>query len=233
MKKIKTKSKKNGRAATDQLILLILPRVCISAPGNRRSCISRRSILLFNMPENRYRAPRKMPSTRLPERHGMLEGMLSARFNGSQDHACPGKDRRKNGQGGRKGFETVGAIGSRGREDDRGDGKSGSESRNSRRQAIIAAVKELLSLIAAGGWVAIVIILVLRLIGFLVCSPFGLFFSGENKHANVSPLAEVVQKVNAEFNAKIAQYQGRRIPRQPKWRPPTRAAPTTSERITG
>lgn len=70
-------------------------------------------------------------------------------------------------------------------------------------KAIVAASKGLITLISVGGWVAIVVILVLCLVGFLVSSPFGLFFSGENKDADVSPLAVVVQEVNADFNAKI------------------------------
>ena len=70
-------------------------------------------------------------------------------------------------------------------------------------KAIIAAIRGLIALISAGGWVAIVVILVLCLVGFLVSSPFGLFFSGENKDADVSPLAVVVQEVNADFNAKL------------------------------
>lgn len=70
-------------------------------------------------------------------------------------------------------------------------------------KAIAAAIKGLIALISVGGWVTIVVILVLCLVGFLVSSPFGLFFSSENKDEDVSPLSEVVQAANADFNAKI------------------------------
>ena len=70
-------------------------------------------------------------------------------------------------------------------------------------KAAIAAIKGLVSLIAAGGWVVIVIILIICLVGFLISSPFGIFFSGENKDENAIPISNVVQGINAEFDAKI------------------------------
>ncbi|MEI6102015.1 MAG: hypothetical protein WCP73_09265, partial [Eubacteriales bacterium] len=71
-------------------------------------------------------------------------------------------------------------------------------------KAAIAAIRSLIALIAAGGWVALVIILVICLVAFLVHSPLGIFFSGEDKDANVTPVANIVQEVNADFTAKIS-----------------------------
>ena len=43
-------------------------------------------------------------------------------------------------------------------------------------KAAIAAIQALVTAIAAGGWVAVVIILILCLVGLLIASPFGVFF---------------------------------------------------------
>ncbi len=67
----------------------------------------------------------------------------------------------------------------------------------------ITAIRSLITLIAAGGWVVIVIILIICLVGFLINSPLGVFFSGENKDADVTPIANVVQEVNSEFESRI------------------------------
>jgi cell wall-associated NlpC family hydrolase len=74
-------------------------------------------------------------------------------------------------------------------------------------RAAIAAIRSLITLIAAGGWVVIVIILIICLLGFLINSPLGIFFSGENKDADVTPVASVVQEVNADFDAKISAIE--------------------------
>lgn len=47
-------------------------------------------------------------------------------------------------------------------------------------KAIIAAVKGLIAAIAAGGWVAVVVIIVLCLVALIAGSVFGIFFSGED-----------------------------------------------------
>lgn len=61
-------------------------------------------------------------------------------------------------------------------------------------KAAIAAIQELAAAIAAGGWVVIVIILVICLAGLLIASPFGIFFSdGSNAPDAVSPSAAIVQ----------------------------------------
>jgi cell wall-associated NlpC family hydrolase len=70
-------------------------------------------------------------------------------------------------------------------------------------KAAIAAIKGLIALIAAGGWVVIVIILIICLVGFLIKSPLGIFFSGENMDSNVMPISNVVQEVNSEFDSMI------------------------------
>lgn len=70
-------------------------------------------------------------------------------------------------------------------------------------KAAIAAVRSLITLIAAGGWVVIVIILIICLVGFLISSPLGVFFSGENTDTNVTPISNAVQEVNTEFDNRV------------------------------
>lgn len=74
-------------------------------------------------------------------------------------------------------------------------------------KAAIAAIQELAAAIAAGGWVVIVIILVICLAGLLIASPFGIFFSdGSNDPDAVSPSAAIVQ-VSGELAATLSGLQ--------------------------
>ena len=68
-------------------------------------------------------------------------------------------------------------------------------------KAIIAAVKALIAAIAAGGWVAIVVIIVVVLIAALVAY-FGIFFSGEDTGSNKT-MNVVVQEINDEYQQKL------------------------------
>ena len=68
----------------------------------------------------------------------------------------------------------------------------------------IAAIKSLVAAIAAGGWVAVVIILVICLIGLLLGSVFGIFFSNESGDVSMT---EVVTQLNQEFSGRIEQIQ--------------------------
>lgn len=74
-------------------------------------------------------------------------------------------------------------------------------------KASIAAVKGLIALIAAGGWAALVIILVICLAGLLLGSAFGVFFANESYNANTPIMAEAVSWINEEFVAEIQRIQ--------------------------
>lgn len=69
-------------------------------------------------------------------------------------------------------------------------------------KAIIAATKALIAAIAAGGWVAVVVIIVICLIGLLLGSVFGIFFSGEDSGTGMS-MQTVVQEINTEYDTKL------------------------------
>ncbi len=69
-------------------------------------------------------------------------------------------------------------------------------------KAIIAATKALISAIAAGGWVAVVIILVICMVGAIVGSVFGIFYSGEDSGTGRS-MPGVISELTTEFYTKI------------------------------
>lgn len=71
-------------------------------------------------------------------------------------------------------------------------------------KAIIAATKALIAAIAAGGWVAVVVIIVICLIALLLSSVFGIFFSGEDAGTGMT-MQTVVQEINADYNAKLQE----------------------------
>ena len=69
-------------------------------------------------------------------------------------------------------------------------------------KAIIAGTKALIAAIAAGGWVAVVIILVICVIGLIVGSCFGIFFSGEDSGTGQT-MRQTVQEINADYQSQI------------------------------
>ena len=69
-------------------------------------------------------------------------------------------------------------------------------------KAIIAGTKALIAAIAAGGWVAVVVIIVICLIGMIVGSCFGIFFSGEDSGTGQT-MQSVVREINAEYDKRL------------------------------
>ncbi len=69
-------------------------------------------------------------------------------------------------------------------------------------KATAALVKGLIALVGTGGAVLSLFLIIIA-VAALVESPFGIFFSNENKDTGVSPISSVVQEVNAEFDIKI------------------------------
>ncbi|MCM1224731.1 MAG: CHAP domain-containing protein [Lachnospiraceae bacterium] len=69
-------------------------------------------------------------------------------------------------------------------------------------KAIIAATKALVSAIVAGGWVAVVVIVIICLIGLLVGSVFGIFFSGEDSGSGMT-IQTVVREINADYDNRL------------------------------
>lgn len=73
-------------------------------------------------------------------------------------------------------------------------------------RSIIAAAQSLLAAIAAGGSTAVAMVLVICLIGLLIASPFGIFFSGEDSGTGYT-MPEAVTMLNAEFTDRIEQIK--------------------------
>ena len=73
-------------------------------------------------------------------------------------------------------------------------------------RGIIASLKALITAIIAGGWLALVIIVIICVIGLICSSVFGIFFSNE-KNSNNRTMSSVVTEINTEFTNKIAEIQ--------------------------
>ena len=73
-------------------------------------------------------------------------------------------------------------------------------------KAIIAATKALISAIIAGGWVAVVVIVIICLIGLLVGSVFGIFFSGEDS-GNGMTMQTVVREINTDYDNRLDEIK--------------------------
>ena len=73
-------------------------------------------------------------------------------------------------------------------------------------KAIIAAIKGLTALIVAGGWIAVVVILVICFVALIIGSCFGIFFSNESV-ANNTPMTQIVSELNTEYYNKIEQIK--------------------------
>lgn len=73
-------------------------------------------------------------------------------------------------------------------------------------KGIIAGTKALIAALIAGGWVALVVIIVICLVGLLCSSIFGIFFSSE-KTGNGKTMNQVITEVNTEMSDKIKNIQ--------------------------
>lgn len=72
-------------------------------------------------------------------------------------------------------------------------------------KGIIAGTKALISLLLAGGWVAILVIIIICLIGLICTSWLGIFFSSES--TGTIPMSSVVKEINKEMADKIVEIQ--------------------------
>lgn len=70
-------------------------------------------------------------------------------------------------------------------------------------KAIIAAVEKLIAAIAAGGWVAVVVVVVICLVALIVGSCFGIFFSSEDKNDGSQTMREVVVEINQDYQSQL------------------------------
>ena len=69
-------------------------------------------------------------------------------------------------------------------------------------KAIVAGIKELIAAIVAGGWVTVVVIVVILLVALILGSAFGIFFSSEDTGSTMT-MQNAVLEINREYTAKI------------------------------
>lgn len=74
-------------------------------------------------------------------------------------------------------------------------------------RGIIAGVKSLVGMLAAGGTLAAIAIIIICLIGLLVGSIFGIFFSSEDTGKNNIKMSDCIVELNAEMDSRIKQIQ--------------------------
>lgn len=73
-------------------------------------------------------------------------------------------------------------------------------------KAIIAGTKALIAAIAAGGWVAVLVVVIICLIGLIVGSCFGIFFSSEDTGSDQT-MQQVVQEINTDYLDRLDSIQ--------------------------
>ena len=76
-------------------------------------------------------------------------------------------------------------------------------------KAAIAAAKALATALLAGGWVVVMVAVVICLIGLLVGSCFGIFFSGEDTGTGQT-IRTAIAQVNQEYQDKLEELQASR-----------------------
>ena len=75
-------------------------------------------------------------------------------------------------------------------------------------KATAAAIKGIVAAIAAGGWIAVVVILLICLIGLVVGSVFGIFAPSPDNENSIT-IVQTVHEANAEYETQIAEIKSR------------------------
>ncbi|MCM1284720.1 MAG: hypothetical protein NC213_10540 [Acetobacter sp.] len=70
----------------------------------------------------------------------------------------------------------------------------------------VKAAKSLVSAIIAGGWIAVIVIIVLCLVGALASSFYGIFFSAETSENGMN-ISGVIQEINADYDNRIDELK--------------------------
>ena len=74
-------------------------------------------------------------------------------------------------------------------------------------KALLTTAKSAIIAIAGGGFVVLIVIIVICLIGMIVKSPFGIFFSGRTRDNGAVSASVAVAQVNYDFNARLEALQ--------------------------
>ena len=84
--------------------------------------------------------------------------------------------------------------------------KKGIKSMVSAIKAIITATNAFIACLVAGGWMAMIIIVVICLIGLICSSAMGIFFSNEKGVGGIS-MSSAVSQINRDFTLKLTEVQ--------------------------
>lgn len=76
-------------------------------------------------------------------------------------------------------------------------------------KAAISGIKALVSAIAAGGWVAVVVILLICMLGLLLGSAYGIFFSGESTESGGMDIQAATAEINTEYQEKVEEIKSK------------------------
>lgn len=74
-------------------------------------------------------------------------------------------------------------------------------------KATISAAKSLTTLIAAGGWVAGVVILIVCMAGIILISGFGIFYSSNGNHPDSMTIPEVIEQISQDFATEVERIK--------------------------
>ncbi len=75
-------------------------------------------------------------------------------------------------------------------------------------RSILAAARSLIVAMMAGGSTVVSLVLIICLIGLLIASPFGIFFSGEDSGTGYT-MPDAVSMMNSEFSTRIEQIKAK------------------------
>ena len=73
-------------------------------------------------------------------------------------------------------------------------------------KAALDGAKALVAAVMAGGWVAMLVVVVICVIGMMVGSAYGIFFSGEDTGSGQT-MQTVVREINEEYNARLDEIR--------------------------
>ena len=73
----------------------------------------------------------------------------------------------------------------------------------------IAALKSVIAFIAVGGWIAVLVIVLIGVFAAFIASPLGIFFAGEDSGEDGQTMQEVVADLTAEFYAGVDEITTR------------------------
>lgn len=73
-------------------------------------------------------------------------------------------------------------------------------------RAILSAARKLIISLSAGGWIASILVLIVCIVGLIVSSPFGVFFSGEDTGTGQT-MQDTVRVIDQEYSDRLSQLR--------------------------